>query len=245
MKHTKKMILVPEEEMVQTGGSDPMDVTLTSDPVQPKGNKIRRHAAERQRKLLSIVLKLASKQLYDSAGRFETRKGKVEIAPLLMYALSPGRTYPALDEFVELLHKAGVTPDEVINGTVREMLLAKAGEVPTRGNPPHDSTTHRQPDTLASIPSQPPLIPEQPPIVTTTQATPTSEQTRDKINRMAIIAKRRLARRPTKKPIEDHYDMLNLAGVPVPQKRSRDDDDEESAHDKRRRYEWDEYEDDE
>ena len=215
-----------------------MDVSYATDETPPKGNKIRQYAADRQRKLLTIVLKLASKQLYDSSGRIETRKGRVEISPLLLYALSPGRTYPALGEFVDILHKAGVTPDEVINGSVKEMLRAKAlnllpHEQPLPPSPPPPPVNH---ETSFAHPERPPTPRQQ-----TSMATQTSEETQAAIDRMALIAQRRLARRPTKEPIQDHYDMLNLAGVSVPQKRSRE---EEESTDKRQRI-WRPYSDDE
>ena len=233
------MILVPEGDSRQRGAGDEMDVSAPNLEETSKGNKIRRYAAERQRKLLSIVLKLASKQLYDSAGRIDTTRGKVEITPLLLYALSPGRTYPALDEFVDLLHKAGVTPDEVINGSVKEMLRARYQhqqpyQQPLPSSPP-PSQLH---DALVSNPERPPTPPQN-----SVMSTQSPQETLAAIDRMAVIAKRRLARRPTKEPVQDHYDMLKLAGVPVPQKRPLDED-EGSNSDKRQRI-WRPYSNDE
>ena len=240
MKHTQKMVLVPENEVNQRGRGEPMD---EAEPVEaqdssPKGNKIRRYAAERQRMMLSIVLKLASKSLYDSAGRFDIAKGKVYIAPLLMYALSPGRTYPALDEFVDVLYRAGVTPDEVINSNVKDLLRNKTfnqANEPIRPDESHQNQT----GTLASIPSRPPPLP---PRTSFTSSTQTPQQTQEEIDRLALIAKRRLARRANKVALNDHYDMLKLAGVAVPQKRASEDDD---GHSDKRQRSWSQYSDDE
>lgn len=221
------MVLIPESEAIQRGGGDPMDITADNADA-PKGNKIRRHAAERQRKMLSIVLKLASKQLYDTAGRFDTKNGKVEIAPLLMYALTPGRTYPALDEFVDVLHIAGVTADEVINGSVKEMLRARANDGKTymdRRSTELPAEQGSPLDVIAARPPPPPVIPEAP-----------QPQSQEELKRLAIVAQRRLARRATKFALNNEKDVLKLAGVPVPEKRKLDDVEADDADNSQKRW---------
>lgn len=128
MKHTKKMLLVP----FQDGGNDPL---VQSTPVElvpkelpvetvvtAKTNSIRKYAADRQRKMLNIILKLAKSGGYDEDGSFRTEKGKLDIVPLLIHALSPGRPLTGMSEFVQLLHRAGVQPEDVINLQVRDLL---------------------------------------------------------------------------------------------------------------------------
>lgn len=124
MKNTKKMVLVP----LQEGGSD-----IFAEPAPPenageprKKNSIRQYALDRQRKLVSIVLKLASYGGYDEDGRIFDENGtpvpQSDVVALLLHALSPGRNVSGLDAFVSLLHRANVPPDLIINGNVKQML---------------------------------------------------------------------------------------------------------------------------
>lgn len=92
-----------------------------------KGNSIRKYAADRQRKMLTIVLKLANSKGYDDMGMMKTLDGELlDIVPLLIYTLSPGRNIVGLHDFVNVLLQAGVKPEEVINSHVRDMLARKA-----------------------------------------------------------------------------------------------------------------------
>lgn len=128
MNNTKKMYLVP----YQDGGATEADVfeqaAPTAEPELPvkKVNSIRKYAAERQQKLLQIVLKLASYGGYDRDCKIETSNGeKVEIVPLLLHAASPGRNITGISDFVDLLYNAGVQPELIINAGVREELKSR------------------------------------------------------------------------------------------------------------------------
>lgn len=176
MKHTRKMILVP----VQDGGSDAYitdsgETASNNQPSEPrKINSIRKYAMERQQKLLNIVLKLALKSSYDSSGRMRDRNGSytLEIAPLLLHALSPGRSLRGMDRFVKILFDAGVTPEEIINVNVKEMLrslwkgrLPPIPEKPVDENgisniePSYSPSPPPQQPQPHSVPLPPPLIP--------------------------------------------------------------------------------------
>ena len=147
MQFAKKMTLVPFQEepsrIFQSGmGHD--DISYDSDESDQegyglpdyqdahhisnntKGNSIRKYAHERQRKMFSVILKLAAYGGYDTTGRIKLKDGtfmeRSDIISLLMYSLSPGRSVKGITEFVDLLHAAGVHPDEVINLNVRELL---------------------------------------------------------------------------------------------------------------------------
>lgn len=124
MNNTKKMVLMP----YQDGGEDevfenqPSQHTQTEAPVK-RGNSIRKYAAERQQKLLHIVLKLATHGGYDENGNIRGSNGEsYDVVPLLLHASSPGRNVRGLTDFVNLLYKAGVSPDLIINSSVRDLL---------------------------------------------------------------------------------------------------------------------------
>ena len=191
MKYTKKMILVP----IQEGGSSDQQQTSTLDyentsPKEKSGNAIRRYTMERQQKLLSIVMKLALTSGYDSYGRMKDRNGNYiqDISPLLLHALSPGRSLRGMERFVQLLYESGVEPDEIINVNIREMLEGQirrnirtnktsasiskqqphpSSQTPSRVLPPSPTPTHEDVEELVDsnviLPPPPPLIPMVPP----------------------------------------------------------------------------------
>lgn len=103
------------------------EVVTSDQPKTKKENSIRKYAVDRQRKLLSIVLKLAHSGAYNGSGTLMKPDGtplyEADLINLLLYTLSPGRMIKGLSEFVEILRHAGVTPDEILNNTVKEMLL--------------------------------------------------------------------------------------------------------------------------
>lgn len=125
MNNTKKMYLVPYQSGGEGTPSDPFTEpeTVQKESIPRKGNSIRKYAAERQMKLLQIVLKLAASGCYDTDGRIKTSSGEeADIVPLLLLASSPGRSVRGLPDFVDLLYRSGVTPDMIINSSVREEL---------------------------------------------------------------------------------------------------------------------------
>lgn len=128
MNFTKKMVLVPFQQgtgVVEKAVSEPPVMTSSSSSVakQKKENSNRRYAVDRQRKLLSMILKLALHGGYDANGMIVCANGDTtDIVPLIMYAGSPGRNVKGMTDFVNLLYDAGVEPELVINTLVRELL---------------------------------------------------------------------------------------------------------------------------
>lgn len=132
------MILVPAQDGDGEGDHDVFDDQqqqqqeeeemdqIVDEPQPKKENSIRKYAAERQKKLLIIVLKIAQYGGYDTDGRIKSKDGSFlassDIIPLLLHALSPGRNLHGLDEFIDLLYRAGVNPEDIINTNVRELL---------------------------------------------------------------------------------------------------------------------------
>lgn len=102
-------------------------VTQREIPSKRKPNSIRQYAAERQLKFLRLVMKLGAINAYDEEGRMRDATGNVSsnILPLINHALSPGRNVQGMADFVELLVRAGVKPDDVINVNVRDLLLRR------------------------------------------------------------------------------------------------------------------------
>ena len=174
MNHTRKMVLTP----AQNGDGDdifgagvetasmPSEAAYVTKTTSKKENPIRKYAADRQRKLLSVVLKIASCDGYDETGRIRGPHGEViessDIISLLLHALSPGRTIHGLEAFVDLLARARVNPDDIINANVRALLMKRAARVTyPQAERPH---VHRQPAEVVEEELMSPEIPPPPPL---------------------------------------------------------------------------------
>lgn len=149
MRHAKKVMLVPQE-----GSGPEFNATETQEVStipQKKENSIRKYAYDRELKRCKILLKLAMYGGYDDLGRIKLGDGTFmedsDIIPLLMHALSPGRNIKGINEFVDLLHRAGVSPELVINTSVRDMLMRR-GRLPRTYNRPTDSSPQEEPPTI-------------------------------------------------------------------------------------------------
>jgi hypothetical protein len=129
MNNTRKMVLIPYQDGNGSEDvfSDQPKQTSVASNIMKKGNSIRKYAADRQQKLLTIILKLALHGAYDEDGKFKTSDGEVDIAPLLMQACSPGRNVRGMNEFIDMLHDAGVTPDLILNVNIRDELSKRYG----------------------------------------------------------------------------------------------------------------------
>ena len=144
MRDAKKVMLVPQE-----GGGPELNMTeLNTQEVSPltqkKENSIRKYAYERELKRCKILLKLAAYGGYDDLGRIKLADGTFmedsNIIPLLMHVLSSGRNIKGINEFVDLLHRAGVSPELVINTSVRDM-LTRRGTLPRTYNIPKENSS--------------------------------------------------------------------------------------------------------
>ena len=134
MKHFRKFTaverennfeLVPFEQFNQAGGQmvntseQPMEVTK-------KGNAIRQYALDRQRKLLLVVLQLAKKNLYSENLSLRMKDGtelsSIQFINLLNYAMSQGKALAGIQDFVEMLFEARITPEMLVNENVKLLL---------------------------------------------------------------------------------------------------------------------------
>lgn len=133
-------------KLVPFQSGDGVDQEFVTENVQPqtpvpqvpegkKVNSIRKYAMDRQIKLLNVVLKLAQKGYYDDSGAAKFENGeKLDIIPLLLHCFSPGRNIKGLESFVDMLHRAGVDPENIINHNVREMMYHRKRATPSRSN---------------------------------------------------------------------------------------------------------------
>lgn len=142
------MTAIPAEGDLFTPASKPDIVVETG----KKENLIKKHTLERQRKIMSVVLKLAQHGSYDADGvLIRTDGSRVEesdLIELLLFAMSRGRLIRGLDDFARILAKAGVTPDEVINSQVRDLLMKQINQhtnVPSTAPPPQDPPSPHTP----------------------------------------------------------------------------------------------------
>jgi hypothetical protein len=128
MDHTRKMILVPSES-VQT--SKPMMAKqapyFTSDANEDKENRKIDKNIDKIRRLLHIVLRLAEIKGYYLDGRINNLRGEPikdsDIVALINNALSQGKVLVGESDFIQLLHKAGVDADLIINENVKNKLI--------------------------------------------------------------------------------------------------------------------------
>lgn len=161
MAKLRKVVMTPyisddeeEEDNVfteQQGGNISEVLEQVTSDNTPK-NKIKRYALDRQRKLLKIILRLATINGYDNQERIKLRNGsyldKSDVVSLLLYTLSPGKKVVGLEEFVELLREAGVTSDMVINENVKAML--QSNRKTNRSTPPSVTVSNTVPKELTA-----------------------------------------------------------------------------------------------
>lgn len=122
------------------------------DSTKTNRNPIKAYAEDRQRKLLSIIMKLALVKGYNNLGNIKLTDGtylpKSDVTPLLLYVLSRDKPVTGISEFIELLREAGVTPDMVTNEGVKQKLQGTHSSFSQR---PHvtyeDEVMHVDPDT--------------------------------------------------------------------------------------------------
>lgn len=137
MSSFKKMVLMPEEvsdeenETPQSiqGGQGVNDDFSSPPPQssQKKGNTIRDYAIDRQRRLLQIVMRIASINGYNEKMNIKDKNGKfvegTDIIPLILYSVTKERLVKGIDAFVDLLVEAKVPPDVITNENLRQRLI--------------------------------------------------------------------------------------------------------------------------
>src|SRR3989454_12577891 len=149
MRHAKKVMLVPQEGRGPELNVTELNTQEVSPLTQKKENSIRKYAYERELKRCKILLKLAAYGGYDDLGRIKLPDGTFmedsDIIPLLMHVLSPGRNIKGINEFVDLLHRADVSPELVINASVRDMLMRRGTLQRTYNIPKENSSKDNLP----------------------------------------------------------------------------------------------------
>ena len=89
--------------------------------------KSKRDPHEKIHRVINIILRVASVNGYDRYGRIKDREGNpvdnTSILHLLLHALTPGRVLVGEREFINLLYRAHVDPDMIVNDNVRSQLL--------------------------------------------------------------------------------------------------------------------------
>ena len=95
-------------------------------------------------KALKIILKLARVDAYDLNGQVKDDEGNVidnsDIARLTFQALSPGRVSVGEDEYIMMLFKAGIYPEELINDHYRNRLKGLYGGLQAKRRERHEKT---------------------------------------------------------------------------------------------------------
>ena len=152
MRHAKKVMLVPQEGRGPEFNATELNTQdiSTTPVIQKKENSIRKYAYERELKRCKIILKLAAYGGYDELGRIKLPDGTFmedsDIIPLLMHVLSPGRNIKGINEFVDLLHRAGVSPEFIINTSIRDMLMRRGTLSQTYTTPKDNSPREKSPE---------------------------------------------------------------------------------------------------
>lgn len=81
---------------------------------------------QKQKDLMHIALKIAAIDGYDEDLRIKSSNGislrDTDLVGLVQHCLTPMRNTKGLNEFIELLYRAGVEPDLISNSQVRKML---------------------------------------------------------------------------------------------------------------------------
>lgn len=110
-KNCKKIQLLPYE---QEGGRQPRNFT---------GSLFLRNTPG-----LDIALKLGRIKGYDDTRRILSTDGKYisgsDISMLIEEAMTPKRVLVGMDEFIKLLAKANVDPDQILNDNIKKKLIS-------------------------------------------------------------------------------------------------------------------------
>jgi hypothetical protein len=151
MQSAKKVILIPPKKWSnnQFGGGNNINdnpISTLVSKVEPKQDKIKTKIYDKLHKFVKVILKLARKFGYDDDLKIKLRDGKYleksNIVDLLTYAMSVSKVLYGENEFIELLHSAGVSPDLIINDNVRSKLI----HLQNKGKVPNDNINHMEVD---------------------------------------------------------------------------------------------------
>lgn len=130
MEHGRKMILVPAEQDLSTQNISNLPFNSpkqnTTKPKKQKENIFSKSAIIER--VVTIIVPIALLKAVDNYLRIRNRDGSAvegsNLKDLLSYALTPGKALVGENEFVELLSRAKVNPDLIINGNLKSKLIS-------------------------------------------------------------------------------------------------------------------------
>ena len=142
MKSFRKMTLMPEPSSSDSEGDTQPEtqrsfqrqhgqgLELQPPPISKasKRNTIRENAMDRQRRLLQIIMHIASVQGYNNQCNIKDRNGSFvegsDIVPLILYAVSKEKLVKDIEPFVNLLVDAKVPPEIITNEVLRQRVIS-------------------------------------------------------------------------------------------------------------------------
>jgi hypothetical protein len=173
MDSARKMVVIPADAESATVPKVTYHPSIDNTPMSKEEKRRKERVGERLARLLKIILKVARVNGYDLEGRIRKNDGSLlpnsDIATLLNYAMTPGKVLIGESEFIDLLHKANVEPDLIINDNFRAKLMKMYEE--NRSTPQISSEPMIVSEALntqpTSTPSQQDSNDRPPPTVTT------------------------------------------------------------------------------
>ena len=129
------------KRVVQSGGALDLSTPRRALPIRKNTKSLN---------LARIILKLASVNAYNEREELKHDDGSfmtdTDIADLLSYATTPTKSRKGVEQFVNRLHEAGVSPNLILNSQVKQMLAQRTMHVPLNEPPATmyvEPTTHR------------------------------------------------------------------------------------------------------
>ncbi len=139
MEHARKMIMMPAEAVKPLQAKQAP--YMVSDANIVKQDKKSPTMSTRTREL-KLVWKIAFAKGYDENGRLIDSKGNIvansDIGSLIGHALSHGRVLVGENEFIQLLKRANVDPELILNDNVK-LKLINAAPIPLPSEKPENS----------------------------------------------------------------------------------------------------------
>lgn len=156
MENTRKMVLVPAESIPTT---TPMEAKqapyfVKTDELKNKINK----PIDKTKRLFKIALKLALINGYDPDFKLIDINGNLvansDIELLINHSLSHGKLLIGELEFIQLLHKANIGPELIINENIKEKLrtLNLQQNIKPNNTPNMTITTKSTPEIMETQP---------------------------------------------------------------------------------------------
>lgn len=198
-------------------GPEQMDTSSSSTT-----KKSKRDPMSRIHKILRLILKLAQVDAYDLNFQVKNDAGepipRSDVGRLTLQALSPGRMIIGEDEFIRMLFKAGIYPEEIVN----EQYRAKLSQLYSKSRTTESIT--RRPSQIIPKPAVPPqVIPVKPPQIVEERQMPILEPA----DTQTFVSYR-------KRTAPEDYELDPYTSPPVPTKRMKrsyddiyDDDDDD------------------